>query len=118
MTPVDTKNQTSASGHPAREKVHIVAVLLHIVTLWQIFLKCTTMEINVNIRTPALAMAVLLGGFTEAVIAHPMSPQSARVSPVLATGPTSPTTPAEEQQFGNRSDAEKAFWGNAQRDGQ
>lgn len=83
------------------------------------------MEICVNIRYPALAMAWLLGGFTEAAIAHPITPQSSRFAPVLLTGPTSPTAPVadgpygppEEQRFGNSSDAAKAFWGNAQRNG-
>lgn len=83
------------------------------------------METCVNIRDPALAIALLLFGFTEAAIAHPMSPQSSRFAPVLLTGPTSPTVPvadgfhgwAKEQQYGNSSDGVKAFWGNAQHNG-
>ena len=78
-----------------------------------------------NIRDPALAIALLLSGVTEAAIAHPMSSQSSRFAPVLMTGPTSPTAPvadgshnwAKEQQYGNSSDGVNAFWGNAQRNG-
>jgi hypothetical protein len=79
----------------------------------------------VNRIAPAMAMALLLGGITEAATAHPVLPQSSRVAPVVLTGPTSPRTPAPdgsygpagEQQYGNSSDAVEAFWGNAQRNG-
>jgi hypothetical protein len=89
---------------------------------WKIFTRNTTMEIGVHTIAPALVATLLLVGFTEAAVAHAMSPHPTLI---YLPRPPSAMAPAAERAFdlddeqpqGSRSAAVKAFWSNARRTG-
>jgi hypothetical protein len=76
------------------------------------------MEMNVNILSTALVIALSIGGLVETALAHSASPQPSRTSSAQVGVPPVAAVPASEDTYGsgnkqqdnNSQEAVKAYW--------